>query len=81
MIHSEIRCDGCGIVGSATGQVYSRWRGHVARDELRNRGWRVGEPGGKDYCPICVAQDVVDPTKYCDCNMPADHIYEEESNG
>jgi len=23
------------------------------------------------------AHDVVDPTKYCDCNMPADHFYED----
>ena len=60
MIHSEIRCDGCGIVGPSKGQAYARWRGHVARDELRTSGWRVGEPHGKDYCPKCVAEDAGD---------------------
>ena len=60
MIHSEIRCDGCGIVGSAKGQAYARWRAHVAREELRNRGWRVACLRGKDYCPICVAEDAGD---------------------
>jgi len=57
MIRSEIICDGCGIIGSAKGQAYARWRGHVAREELRSRGWRVGKPRGTDYCPKCVAED------------------------
>jgi len=60
MIHSEIRCDGCGIVGSTTGQAYAKWRGHVARRELHEQGWKVGEPHGKDYCPKCVAEEAGD---------------------
>ena len=60
MIHSEIRCDGCGIVGPSKGQAYARWRGHVARNELHEQGWKVGEPHGKDHCPKCAAEGAGD---------------------
>ena len=60
MIRNEIICDGCGIIGSAKGQAYARWRGHVARDELHEQGWKVGEQRGKDYCQKCVDEDAGD---------------------
>jgi hypothetical protein len=42
-------CDGCGKVidGGRTAKKI--------RDEARGYGARVSMPGGKDYCPSCVA--------------------------
>ena len=55
MIHNEIRCDNCGKVAPVDGKAYGRWRAHVARDQAKHgHGWRVGDDGGKDFCPHCI---------------------------
>ena len=77
MIHTSIRCNGCGceepVVRAAdNGQLQP----HSVRTRLEKLGWRVGLPGGKDYCPDCpgaVTKDMLkawDKLKEEDRNAP-----------
>ena len=54
MIHSEIRCDNCGVVAPYCGIVRGRWRAHAVRIQAHSMGWDVGLKGGKDLCPHCI---------------------------
>jgi hypothetical protein len=57
MIHSEVRCDGCGVVGWVNGHAHGTWRAHQARSILQEKGWRCGARG-HDWCPLCRDSEV-----------------------
>lgn len=44
-VEVTICCDGCSIVGDGAKTA------EKARQDLRDRGWKTGMPGGKDFCP------------------------------
>jgi hypothetical protein len=46
----EVACDGGGFQFACSESLYARTAAE-ARRELSQRGWLVGQPGGKDYCP------------------------------
>lgn len=49
MVVIEIRCDKCGSRGISTSSTYA----HQLRQGLKEDGWKVAQPGGKDFCPKC----------------------------
>jgi hypothetical protein len=53
----SIECNGCQVVGMREVGTDSkkRLRPHEMRNLLSCHGWRVSQPGGKDYCRTCVA--------------------------
>lgn len=46
----ELYCDGVPQYGCATPPIFHR-TGRAARQEAKERGWLVSQPGGTDYCP------------------------------
>jgi len=47
----EIRCDGCDCCGETSLNKYDY--AHKIRLRLKDQGWKVSQPGGKDYCLEC----------------------------
>jgi len=52
-VHTEVEvsCDGGGFAYACSEHPVFAHTAAEARRELRARGWLVGQPGGKDYCP------------------------------
>lgn len=48
-IETWIVCNCC----NGRANVQSHERPHQVRAELKENGWHVSLPGGKDYCPRC----------------------------
>jgi hypothetical protein len=57
MIRISIVCDECGTTGEYT-QGTLRDQPWVVRVRLKEKGWKIAQLGGRDYCPECYSKVV-----------------------
>jgi hypothetical protein len=63
MIELRIICDDCGRTapvigftrpGKRTERGAQHPKAHSIREKIKADGWRVGQRGGRDWCPDCI---------------------------